>query len=675
MMSEAGNTKYNIEYPAYKTNLHPVEMPPQPFAQSVLRVYEKLFELPTFIMVNHSEKVNGSELFVSDSIQPYKNQLNSLLSKITEPPICGDDVQIFPHRFKSEDTPSTVRSPRLATQFIALMPLYLHAQIIAVVGILCKSDANNTTHFPRAHFQPDTTSDQLINVDLSKKLKSFRNLARILVPGLLRILSTNDLSGTLPINGAAATKYLLPPEQTTPREIFTVCNIDPLTGLRTRESFEQLISDAIESVTNPDQRVALFYVDLDHLKVINDAHGHAAGDAALVAISDRLKQMECENVTALRLGGDEFALLMEDTTCHQIRVLLEELPVSLSHPIYHDHSEIRPKVSIGAAVFPRHANTVKELQDSADTALYHAKKRGRNRASLFNQVMRTRLERQVTLQQTAKQALLQNQVGTIFQPIRFGQTSQIRMLEARPEWPSQILEIARGSDLSNIFDSASFSNVLGETTIAAIIHTMRACQNTPMQHWEFLFRVPVPSLLKEGFCDDLSYLLQENNVSPDKFTLEIPSRVLLRANAHILIGQLNELTNTGVKLCINHFDSGGLKVEHFQKLKISYIKLHAGSVERLFADDKTARLLSAATEFAHALNIEIILSEIKNANTEEKLRKLGAEYVQGAFYGPEQRFSEIYKKHVLGISPDPIQRVKTNMARRRMSRLPSSMIN
>ncbi|QUS54918.1 sensor domain-containing diguanylate cyclase [Pseudovibrio brasiliensis] len=671
MMSEAGNTKYNIEYPVYRTSPHSAETRQQPFAQSVLRVYEKLFELPTFIMINRQDDLHDTELFVSDSIQPLEAQLRTLLSKITELPICGDDVQIFPHRFRNE---STSAAPfQSATQFIALMPLSLQDRVIAVVGILCNSETNTSTHFPRAHFQK--ASDQLINADLTKKLKSFRNLARILVPGLLRILSANDLNDTLRIHDQASSRYLLPPQQSNPREIFTVCNIDPLTGLRTRESFEQLISDAIESVTDPDQRVALFYVDLDHLKVINDAHGHAAGDAALVAISDRLKQMECENITALRLGGDEFALLLEDTTCHQIRALLEELPATLSHPIYHEHSEIRPKVSIGAAVFPRHANNVKELQESADTALYHAKKRGRNRASLFNQVMRTRLDRQVTLQRTAKQALMQNQVGTVFQPIRTCKTSKIKMLEARPDWPTQILEIARGSDLSKIFDSASFSDILGDTTIAAIIHTMRACQNTSMEPWEFLFRVPVPSLLKEGFCDDLSYLLQENNVRPDKFTLEIPSRVLLRANAHILISQLNELTNTGVKLCINHFDSGGLKIEHFQKLNISYIKLHAGSVEKLFEDEKTARLLIAATEFAHALNIEIILSEIKNAHTEEKLKELGAEYVQGEFYAPEQRFSEIYKKHVLGISQDPIQRAKSSITHRRVSRLPSSMIN
>ncbi len=114
-----------------------------------------------------------------------------------------------------------------------------------------------------------------------------------------------------------------------------------------------------------------------------------------------------------------------------------------------------------------------------------------------------------------------------------------------------------------------------------------------------------------------------------------------------------------------HFDSGGLKVEHFQKLNISYIKLHAGSVEKLFAEEKTARLLSAATEFAHALNIELILSEVKNADTEEKLKQLGAEYVQGRFYAPEQRFSEIYNKHVLGISPDPIQKAKASLAHKK----------
>ncbi len=551
MMSEAGNAKYNIEYPSYRTSPQSAEIPPQPFAESVLRVYEKLFERPTFIMINQSDSSEQPELFVSDTIHSHKDQLGKLLSRITQLPSCDDDVQIFPCRFRGTEPSSAARLHRPSQQFIALMRVSLKERVVAVVGILFNSETSNSDQFPKAPFQNAPLSEQLKNAELTKQLKSFRNLARILVPGLLRILSTTDLSAPRAVTGKPQDKYLLPPEQSNPREIFTVCNIDPLTGLRNRESFEQLISAAIKRASKPDQRVALFYVDLDHLKVINDAHGHAAGDAALVAISDRLKQMESESITALRVGGDEFALLVQDTKRHQIRELLEELPVSLSHPVYHDHSEIRPKVSIGAAVFPCHAHTVKELQESADTALYHAKKRGRNQASLFNQVMRTRLQRQVNLQHTAKQAFTHNQVGTVFQPIKSRETRQIRMLEARPEWPSQMLEIARGNDLSKIFDSASFSNVLGETIMAAIIHTMRACQNTTMQHWEFLFRVPVPSLLKEGFCEDLGYILRENKVPADKFTLEIPSRVLLRANAHILIGQLNELTNTGVKLCIN----------------------------------------------------------------------------------------------------------------------------
>ncbi len=633
-MSEAGNKHYSVGYSSYRTSARGGAMSQQPFAQSVLRVYEKLFDLPTFIMVNHRGAQHGPELFVSQSISSYEAQLKSSLQKITKLQLGNDDIQIFPYRFEDFSKEEDTLLPPSPTQFIALMPLIERNRLVAIVGIVCQAESN-------------IPFSSHANTDFTKKLKNFRNLARILVPGLLRILAANDLYSPLNVIKAIQTEPSLFSGKTDRKEIFTVSNIDPLTGLRTRESFEQLIALAIENIDGPDQRVALFYVDLDHLKTINDAHGHAAGDAALVAISNRLKQLESENVIALRLGGDEFALLLQDTRCAHVRKLIEELPKALSPPVFYEGNEISPKVSIGAAVFPQHAKNAKELQDCADAALYHAKKRGRNRASLFNQVMQTRLNRQVTLQQAAKQALLQNEISTVFQPVRSCKTNQIMMLEARTEWPEHVLQIARGNDLSKVFDNASFSSVLGETSLAAIIHTMRTCQNTSMQHWEFLFRVPTPTFLKESFCDDLLYLLQENNLRSDKFILEISSRVLLRPNASFIIEHLDRLTNSGVKLCINHFDSGGLKVEHFQKLNISYIKLHAGLVEKLFQDKKAAHLLTAATKFAHTLNIEIILSEVKSIETQHKLRALSAEYVQGSLHDAELRFPLIYKRHIL----------------------------
>ncbi|KZL21531.1 Cyclic di-GMP phosphodiesterase Gmr [Pseudovibrio axinellae] len=668
-MSDLDSTKYNIEYPEHSRLPRTVGKPLQPFTQSILHVYEKMFELPTFIMINQSQNQQDTELFVSETIQPYKTQLSRFLSAITELPITGDEVQILPHSFKKEDQEANGCSYPPSTQLVAFMPLILQQRVVALVGIMYHAQLSTAATFPRAHLQTASNSDQRENADLTKKLKSFRNLARILVPGLTRLLAANDMNDRLHTNETSPRTCTKRPLN--PKEILTVRNIDPLTALRTREGFEQRISDAIANLSSPDQRVALFYVDLDHLKVINDAHGHAAGDAALVAVADRLKQMECNTITALRIGGDEYALLLKDTTSQQIRALLEELPSKLSYPFHHDDSEISPKVSIGAATFPDHANSAKELQECADTALYHAKKRGRNCTSLFNQVMRTRLDRQLSLQQTTKQALIENQVGTVFQPIMSSQTNKIKMLEARPEWPAQIHEIARGGDLSKMYDSASFSSILGKTLITAIVHAMRACHNTQLKHWEFLFRVPVPSLLKEGFCDALKSVLRENNIMADKFTLEIPSRTLLQANTHFLIDELNDLTKTGVKLCINHYDSGGLKIEHFQKLNIAYIKLHAGSVEKLFEDSKTARLLTAATEFAHALDIEVILSEIKNKSTEYKLRKLRAEYVQGELYAPAQHFSQIYEAYVPGKS----QNTKLKLNSTRLSRQLLSMVN
>ncbi|WP_208991064.1 diguanylate cyclase [Pseudovibrio sp. Tun.PSC04-5.I4] len=680
-MSKAGNTKFSMDHALHKASHDHSENPPPHFAASILRVYERLFELPTFILTEVGTEMLPESFYLSQPIECHRNQLAELLQELIETPPSKEEVLIVPLKQKKPHTYSSAQKDPASIQFAAIMPLIRNKQIIAIVGALCQADVienNGPYSWPSNSMSESGTTLMDPPINLPQKLKNFKGLAKILAPGLLRILSHKETAQSQPILEGREPQ-LNAHKTGKAKEVFTVCNIDPLTGLRNRDSFERSITNAIESINHPDQRVGLFYVDLDHLKVINDAHGHAAGDAALVAISDRLKQLETDTISAVRIGGDEFALLVEGATCSQIRALLEELPAALSCPVYFDHCEIRPKVSIGAAVYPRHATNVKELLESADTALYHAKKRGRNRVSLFSKAMRTRLERQMALQHTAKQAFLQKRVGTKFRPILSQEGKHLTLLEAVPDWPPQILEIARGNDLQRIFDNASFSNILGDTAIAAIINTMKTCQRTPMSECSFIFRIPIPSLLKEGFCDDLIYLLQDSDVDPKKFVLEIPSQVLLRANARILITQLNALTKRGIKICVNHFESSGLKIEHFQKLNITYIKVHAGSVEKLFEDTKTARLLTAAAEFAHALNIKIILSEIKTEKAEAIMQELKVELVQGDYHAPMQRFSDIYREHVLSLSPETnitqSAHIPSNPVKQDLPVLPHSMIN
>lgn len=445
--------------------------------------------------------------------------------------------------------------------------------------------------------------------------------------------------------------------------------IDPLTGLRTRDSFDALITKAIQSLNCQERRVGLFYIDLDHLKLINDAHGHAAGDAALRVVSQRLKKLENLKATPIRFGGDEFALLLENSSCKSIRRLLESLPSILSQPFEFDGRHLSPKVSIGAAAYPVHAKNAYDLHSRADAALYHAKKRGRNRACMFSQAMKATEERQNILHKKAQQAISENQIKIRYQPIVSTRDKTIHLVQSVPSWPKSVTSLTRGRTLEDLMDTRGFSTQLSTLLLSATLTKMKNCQSKSEMPVTFMARLPLPTLLADDFAETLLAKLKLEGVQPCYFALEIPSYILHRNEAGYLLHSLNTLTRQGIQLCITQYLSGTLRLEDFQNLNVSFVKVQSPVLQRLYSNKQTSSLVKAATVFAHSVGTKVILADVKGHHNLRELAGLNLDLIQGNAITPPMSIKELYEANL----PRPTL-PELNASLRHLSQSSSSMI-
>ena len=396
----------------------------------------------------------------------------------------------------------------------------------------------------------------------------------------------------------------------------------------------------------------MFYIDLDHLKLVNDTHGHATGDAVLRILASRLKKLETPQIHSIRLGGDEFAILLKNTTYLQIRTLLSTLPQILSQPFHFKGISLQPTVSAGVAIYPIHATSAFELRHRADTALYHAKKRGRNRASMFSQAMKASEKRQHILQKNAEKALSENKIKIKYQPILDTQTHTLQILQALPVWPQSVTALTRGRALEALIDTRTFSNKISDALLSSTLHKLRSCHHNSENPVPVMLRFPIPTILADGFAQMLLAKLEGYGVKPSCLILEIPSHLLHRNDLQHLLQCLNTLTKNDVKLCVTQYLSCSLRLEDLQQLKISFLKIQSAALQKLNGNQNTQHLIRAATQFAHALNVKLILSDIKNTSILKEFSDLSLDFIQGDAISRPMTMTELY--HAVSSHPESI---------------------
>jgi diguanylate cyclase (GGDEF)-like protein len=418
---------------------------------------------------------------------------------------------------------------------------------------------------------------------------------------------------------------------------------DPLTGLANRLLFFRKVAAAIhEQPPRPEATFAVLLIDIDHFKLINDSYGHGAGDDLLVRTAERLGQSVRPGDTVARLGGDEFAVLLDPVTADAEAVALaKKLLQNLCKPVVWNNHALHLGASIGITVCDAPQVTAEQLFRDADTAMYVAKRNGRNGLALFDHSMRERMVTDLTLQNELREAAGRGELCLYYQPIMALESGEVAGFEALIRWNHPRRGLLTPDRFMPLAESGGFVAEIDTWVFREACRCIR--------HWQDLFTTRPPLRVSVNLScmhtrllqvlTELGRILDETGIDGRCLGLEITESALAVAERDI-IEQLWQIKELGVRLYLDDFGTGHSSLSRLHHLPIDVLK-----VDRSFtADIETVNgeIAHTIVTLAHGLGMQVVAEGIENAAQLAMLRDDGCDFGQGYLFAPA-----LAEEHVL----------------------------
>jgi diguanylate cyclase (GGDEF)-like protein len=402
---------------------------------------------------------------------------------------------------------------------------------------------------------------------------------------------------------------------------------DSLTGLVNRGAFTSGLCERLEAARGAGAQLALFVIDLDRFKSLNDSLGHHAGDVLLAELGAALRADADPGDLVARLGGDEFAVI---SGAADIARRAERLVATLSqqHTIY--GRSVTPGGSVGVAVFPRDAQDASDLQRYADMALYRAKSGGGRRWSIFDEELRAESERRRTLGEEIRRAIPAGELEPWFQPIIDSMTGRMVGVEVLVRWrhpqkgllaPAAFVPMAEELGLIREIDEAVFEAACARTApwVADGLIEVVSCNVSPRD------------LLDPGFSRKLIGRLAKTALPATALTVEITETFLL-SDLALARRHIERLAARGVRVALDDFGTGYSNLRALMHLPIQTVKLDRSLINDVGRDPRVSKLVAALLHAARSLGVRITAEGVEDEGQALFLRSAGCDRMQGYLF-------------------------------------------
>jgi len=399
---------------------------------------------------------------------------------------------------------------------------------------------------------------------------------------------------------------------------------DALTGAFTRSYF---FSQLRQSLHGNDRPVAYMQIDMDNLKVLNDAHGHGAGDTALVHLVKTLKALMPDALIG-RLGGDEFgiALVGQDNKPALVR-LGDRILHSLGQPISIDGRPIRLSATIGVALWPQDAAEADELISKADLALYKGKKDGRASTIAFESELLADERHKRFVERDLRAALLLNELEVHYQPI-FAVDGVTRIShEALVRWQHPVRGRMLPGEFIAIAEQSDLIDKLGEWVLR------RALRDLPRLGSPTIgVNVSPVQLKRPDFADRFAAVLAQTGTDGSRLVIEVTESLPLQGSA-VELENIARLQALGVRVAIDDFGAGFASLEYLRGFPFDIIKIDRSYVANLPTSRIDGLIVSAICKIANSLEVEVIAEGVETGEQLRFLQQAGVTALQGYLFG------------------------------------------
>lgn len=426
---------------------------------------------------------------------------------------------------------------------------------------------------------------------------------------------------------------------------------DPLTGLYNRTWLLETLTRALNNAST--ESVALFFLDLDRFKKVNDTLGHKAGDELLQEVAARLTSVTRNEDTIARWGGDEFIVVMRGALNDElIRERAEAILKVMRKSLELEGRELKLATSIGVSLSNKDIHDANTLIQHADIAMYHAKQNGRDNYQLFHQDMATKAKRSFDYEQEMYQSLRErNHFFMLYQP-KYDANFDIIAMEALVRWqhpkeglimPSEFIPLAEESDL--------IINI-GEETLRQVMMQMRKWRQQGIPLYPVAVNLSGKHLVSSGLVPFITSILDTFQISGELLEIEITEGVLLQ-DIEQCISVLNDLKKLKVKISVDDFGTGYSSLNYLKRLPLDVLKIDRSFVIESTVSEEDRQICSTIINLAESLNLQTVAEGVETKEQLNLLVKNRCDMFQGYYFSKPVSGQEIVTLIQKQQSPEP----------------------
>jgi diguanylate cyclase (GGDEF)-like protein/PAS domain S-box-containing protein len=409
-----------------------------------------------------------------------------------------------------------------------------------------------------------------------------------------------------------------------------LANYDSLTGLPNRALLQDRIKHAIEHAHRYTFNMALFFIDLDRFKQVNDSLGHNVGDQLLIHVAKRLQDALREGDTVARLGGDEFVILLESyNSIEDVSHIAEKVLEEVGKPITLGKHSVSVSPSIGIALYPEDGDHHNELLKHADVAMYHAKEMGRNNYQYFITEMNEKARVKLEQENRIKQAYLNDEFVNFYQPIVDANTKTLKGFELLLRWQSPEGLLAP-NEFIPVAEEIGLIVKMTQSALKRGLIDLREWYEMGYEPY-LSINLSIKDLEQESLADDFELLIKASGLPASLIRFEITESALM-IDINKAIDTMNRLTQLGVILALDDFGTGYSSLKYLKEFPIEIIKIDRSFVKDIGIDHNDEAIIDSIIVMANSLGMYRIAEGVETREQLAFLTERKCALIQGFLF-------------------------------------------
>ena len=408
---------------------------------------------------------------------------------------------------------------------------------------------------------------------------------------------------------------------------------DNLTGLPNRRLLLDRLEQGLQRARRSQRQLAVFYIDLDNFKLINDSLGHHFGDDLLKEFAQRLLGLVRQSDTVARLAGDEFTVVAENINdLAEVRSIAEKILSCFAKPFTFHDQQLEATASVGVAIYPADGEDLETLMKQADGAMYKAKAAGRNGFYNLHDGESSRALGRLFYPSELRLALKRKQMELVYQPLFNIEDERVIGCESLLRWTHHTRGLIKPSDFMQLAEEAGITAELGVWTLREVCRQIRDWQRQGLELGYTSINIEISQIADPAYPELILDTLEQYQLDVTCLMFEI-SEALVLANLTLVTQFVCTLQRMGIRFCIDGFGASGKNSNYLKNLPVEALKLDQRLLTRINGTRQHIDLLQALTGIGDILDKTVIAVGVEQARQKEVLTEVGCHVAQGYLYG------------------------------------------